>query len=148
MENFDLTLQPILDWIHNGIVLEGAGAIAALGAFLRFVVIPAVMAISSRFFGADFYSIHKIHIINVAGILTTMFFAAITKSEVPFAQQILLGVIAANTAIGFHQTTTLAVKAADALQDTKRMQSAVAELAPVTLIEPQQVDFGSTSKLQ
>jgi len=146
MQTIDPALQPILDWLQNGITLEGAGAIAALGALLRFIVIPAVISLSSRVFGQDFYSINKIQIVNACGVGTAMLFAWLTKADIPVANQILLGVVAANTAIGFHQTTSLAAKASEAQRDMDNLQVGLAQLdAQTVVVEPEFVQPADSS---
>lgn len=111
----DPTIDAILQWLQGGASLDNVGAVAAIGGLLRFIIIPVVEALLKRFFGLEFVSVYKLQMVNVCGVVTTIGIGLGTHTTTPFSQQILIGMMAAASAVGMHQLTSQAQKAAKAL---------------------------------
>lgn len=114
MQN-DPLFDALSQWLKDGASLEGVGAIAALGAILRFFVVPLVEAAITKFLGVQFTSVYKLQMISLCGVGTTAIFGVLTGSTTPFNQQVLIGLLASMTAIGIHQATDKAKQASEAL---------------------------------
>lgn len=102
----DPTIDTILQWLQSGASLDNIGAVAAIGALLRFIIVPVVETLLKRFFGMEFASIYKLQMVNVCGVLTTIAIGLGTHTQTPFSQQILIGMLAAASAVGMHQLTS------------------------------------------
>ena len=100
----DPTLDGFLAWINEGGKLTSVSAVASLAAVLRFVAIPGVDFLSTRY-GTVLTGVRKIMAIHAAGVLLAVIIDFLTHSNTTISQAAMLGFVASNTAIGFHQTT-------------------------------------------
>lgn len=94
----------LMAWINEGGKLTSVSAVAALAAALRFVVIPAILFLAARY-GKALNGQRQIMAIHAAGVLMAVLVDFVTHSTVTISQAAVLGFVASNTAIGFHQST-------------------------------------------
>ena len=97
-------IDGFLAWINEGGKLTSVNAVASLAAALRYAAIPAIDLLATRY-GNVLTGVRKIMAIHAAGVLLAVLLDFLTHSTVTISQAVVLGFIASNTAIGFHQTT-------------------------------------------
>lgn len=97
--------EAIQTWLEAGAPLESFIAVAALGAILRFFLVPLVESTLNRFWGIELFSTWKLQVINGCGVALALIVGFLTSSETELTMQILIGIMSAQVAIGFHQTT-------------------------------------------
>lgn len=100
----DPTMDGFLTWINEGGKLTSVSAVASLAAALRYVAIPGIDLIARKY-GSVLNGSRKIIAIHAAGIFLAVLIDFLTHSTATISQAAVLGFVASNTAIGFHQTT-------------------------------------------
>jgi hypothetical protein len=126
--NGDPTLDMLTTWLKTGANLDNIGAVAAIGALLRFFIVPMVEAIIGKICGVQFFSVWKLQLVNGCGVGATLLIGVLTQTHTALSQQILIGMLAAATAVGIHQATEQSKKAMLAVGEQNKMAEALSIL--------------------
>lgn len=120
----DAGVDAFLAWINEGGKLTSVSAVTALAVLIRFAAIPAINYLATRY-GNALTGVRKIMAIHATGVVLAVAIDFATHSAVTMTQAAMLGFIASNTAIGFHQTSQQAQK------DQNQKDQIVTEVLPL-----------------